>query len=127
MGYSQSFVQNFSNIAEILSQNPKNKIKVTYRLDDICKPCPNHEGSLCQSEKKINELDKRHSFILGLYESQIVTWEEAKERIAQRMTLDKFKEACLGCPWQKFGVCEEALHKNLHEYSRKLKNKKDST
>lgn len=111
-GYSAPFVQNFENICATLKARPDTPIQVIGDLDDICKACPHHKGHTCETQKKIQQLDHSHSQILNLKNGEILTWSQAKRRIAENMTIEKFQSACSTCQWQTLGVCERALKRH---------------
>ncbi len=111
-GYSESFVQNFSLIADQLRNSPDGDhtpILVTSTTDSICAPCPNRNGESCTTETKIKKLDDAHAEILKLKTGMQLTWGEAKKRIQQSMTDEKFSDACSPCAWKSLGVCQNAL------------------
>ncbi len=93
-------------------------IRVTFSLDNICAPCPHHNGRVCQQQSFIEDLDTRHAKALGLYGGETLTWEEALGRIKNAITVDIFHKICAGCSWKEWGVCEKSLI-NLREESDK--------
>jgi hypothetical protein len=108
-GYSEKFVQNYKMIVENLTD--KTPITVVNNTDSICAPCPHRLGLKCESQEKINLLDKAHQEILQLPAK--ITWGEAKQKIKENMTLEKFHSACEPCQWKQYGMCEATLTK-LH-------------
>jgi len=117
-GYSPAFVERFSDIIHLVTQvAPHTPIEVVEHTDDICQPCPNRLGLKCATQDKINQLDMAHQHILKLTNKEQLTFEQAKQRMAQYMTIDAFHRACLPCEWKRLGLCENALIK-LHQISR---------
>jgi soluble lytic murein transglycosylase-like protein len=113
-GYSEEFVANYMKIARGLRETPagdETPISVVSGADSICAPCPNRRGDACETEEKISALDLAHARILGIKSGDRITWGEAKERIRNRMTLEKFRSACEPCSWLRSGMCERALRK----------------
>jgi soluble lytic murein transglycosylase-like protein len=113
-GYSESFVENYARLANGLRATPEGDssvIEVVGGTDSICEPCPNRRGDACETEAKIRALDNAHAAVLGLRAGDHLTWGEAKAKIRQRMTLEKFHAACAPCAWLKAGMCEKALLK----------------
>lgn len=108
-GYSEEFVQNYTQIVERISD--ETEIQVVDSADSICAPCPNREGSGCIAGEKIGLLDEQHSLILGLKSGDEVTWGEAQKLIADQMRVEDFHRACAPCSWKSMGVCESALKK----------------
>jgi hypothetical protein len=119
-GYSDEFVRGYQTIADRLRASPDGDsvtIRVTGVTDSICGPCPNKRGELCESQGKIQSLDDAHAKILGLRAGDTLTWGEAKARIAERMTVEKFDAACEPCSWKAMGVCRAALDRLRSEAS----------
>ncbi len=117
-GYSLGFVKNYLNIVKKLKGPGGDALSITVVesvSDDVCQACPLNEATQCASETKVQTLDKAHQEILQLETGQTLTWGEAKQRLTELMTLDKFHKACGPCGWKKYGVCEKhlaALQKN---------------
>ncbi len=112
-GYSESFVENFTSIANRLrNSSDGDDIKITVieeATDSICAPCPNRKENQCETEVKIRKLDTAHAKILELHSGDTLSWGEAKNRIREKMTLEKFHDACAPCSWKRAGICETAL------------------
>lgn len=110
-GYSDAFVRNFSRIVQQLRspEGASEKITVIFETDHICKPCPNRRSKLCVEQEKIEKLDQAHAHSLNLKEGDVLTWQEAKERINQRIDEETFDQICSGCSWKDLGFCREAL------------------
>ena len=112
-GYSPEFVRNFQQIADGLRKDKSSgdliEIRVVSRTDSICEPCPNRRGALCETEEKIQKLDHAHASILKLKEGDVLTWREAKERLAEKMTVEDHHRACAPCSWRPLGICQKAL------------------
>ncbi len=110
-GYSPHFISNYQKIVDLITNDPHTPIQIINKLDSICSACPHqtHQG-FCQKQDFISRLDAAHAQILGLEDQQVITWFEAKKRIKQHMTIEKFHSACQGCPWKVYGMCEAALH-----------------
>jgi hypothetical protein len=110
-GYSDDFVKNYDQIVEKLRQPGGDEalLKVVVHTDDICSVCPHKRGLLCQTQKKIESLDKRHAEALSLVEGEILSWWDAKKRIKEKISLDIFHAICKGCQWKDLGICEKAL------------------
>ena len=110
-GYSIPFVKNYQNIVKTLDADPNTSIEVISKLDAICKACPNQtEKQSCTKQAFIEKLDAAHAKTLDLKENQILTWNEAKEKIKKNMTLERFHVACEGCQWKAYGICEDSLN-----------------
>lgn len=118
-GYSPAFIMNFSQIKQELVYDDQTFILVVEKGDSICSVCPHQSSTGCRVEAKIQSLDTRHAQILSLKPGDLLTWSEAKQRLARHMTLKKFHKACHGCEWKNLGICEAALIK-LQNVSKTL-------
>ncbi len=114
-GYSDTFVKNFSKIANDLHSDLHGDylIQVTEVSDSICEPCPSRRLDVCLNEEKVRKLDEAHQNILKIIPGDSLTWQEAKERIRTNMTLEKFHETCSPCSWKNHGFCERELKRLL--------------
>ena len=113
-GYSDEFVRVYQEIADRLRVDPSGDeclIRVAPDTDSICEPCPNRREKLCTSEEKIRKLDAGHARVLGLKSNEVMSWGEAKSRIAEKMTSEAFETVCAPCSWKALGVCETALNR----------------
>lgn len=111
-GYSVSFIKNYKQIAKLLKGQEEELIQVVTGLDSVCNACPHQRtADQCHYQEKIDGLDKAHAEVLRLKEGEILSWKQAKERIKDHMTLEKFHQSCARCEWKGMGVCEQALRK----------------
>jgi hypothetical protein len=122
-GYSEEFTRNYGAIADRLrapsdGSGDREPIEVVPATDSICVPCPNRQGELCATEAKIQSLDQGHASVLGLNAGQVLTWGEAKKRIAERMTDEDFDRVCAPCSWKPMGMCKNALERLRQEHRR---------
>lgn len=108
-GYSPAFVSNFEVIMAYLKASDATPIRVIAETDSICSPCPHRLGKTCQTEEKIAVLDKAHASALHLQAGDLLTWGEAKQRIADHITLDTFHRICATCQWKEWGICESVI------------------
>jgi hypothetical protein len=114
-GYSLGFVKNYKNIVKELNEDADTLIEVVEYMDDICSACPNKiDEIICQSQEKIIKLDKAHKNVLSLKIGDTLSWNQAKERIKNNMSVEKFHKACDGCSWKQYGVCEQTLIELIH-------------
>jgi len=113
-GYSADFVRNYRKIAARLNSDENTPIEVVANMDDICTPCPNRlNEKLCKNQDKISQLDTRHQEVLKLKAGDVLSWKDAKIRIKQNMTIQKFDYACDGCSWKDYGICQKSLERLL--------------
>lgn len=110
-GYSPKFVANFGEITKQLnsSNGEKTSLEVTAHTDDVCQPCPHRRDLSCATQDKIDKLDHAHAAILKIKPGDVLTWGEAKKRIAENISVAEFQKICAPCEWQKLGICETAL------------------
>ncbi|MEM7589483.1 MAG: DUF1284 domain-containing protein [Myxococcota bacterium] len=114
-GYSPQFIRNFSRIAQQLrsKEGDSVKLQVVHKTDSICSACPLQQGALCKHQTRIEQLDAAHQQALGLKNGQVLTWGQAKQRIGQRVTLQRFERMCASCSWKPLGLCRNALKQLL--------------
>jgi hypothetical protein len=109
-GYSPSFIRNYNSIVKLLKNDPRTLIEVVQDGDDICTKCPNLiDDKKCVMQEKVNALDKAHLAVLDINYGEILSWQSALELLREKMTIDKFNQACQKCEWKKLGICQEAL------------------
>lgn len=110
-GYSRDFVENFREIMEHLKapDGDAHLIEVVEITDSICAPCPQRLGALCEAQEKIERLDEAHRRILNLKGGDVLSWGEAKERIASNIDIQTFERICTECSWKDLGYCRTAL------------------
>lgn len=114
-GYSLGFIKNYKKIVQELNNNEDTLIEVVEYMDSICSPCPNRvDDIICKSQEKIVKLDQAHKEILSLKTGETISWKQAKTRIKQNMTIEKFHKACAGCSWKQYGICEQKLSDLIH-------------
>ena len=119
-GYSPEFVKNYYQLLERLeaTEGEECLIEVVAGTDSICEPCPHRNGKKCRDEPRILYLDAAHANVIGVKVGEQISWNEAKKRLGQRMTIEKFNEACRYCGWKALGVCETALRQLRHKYKK---------
>lgn len=105
-GYSKDFISNFSRITQILNEDEHKPIDIVGGIDSICIACPHK--STCISGKA-EQLDKRHSQIMGLKSGNRISWHGIKKLLKEKVTYRSFHHVCAPCFWKKLGLCEKAL------------------
>ncbi len=111
-GYSDAFTANMSRMVDGILRSPdgdETLLSVTFEADDICAPCPKRRGVGCESQGKIDTLDRDHAAALKLSPEQTLSWAEAKERIVANVRPDDLDRLCSGCSWLDGGMCKSAL------------------
>lgn len=116
-GYSPAFVKNYVEIVEQLKDEQAIKIEVVNRTDSICSACPHQQGARCgngeHAEQKIQTLDAAHKEDLNWQVGELLTWQEAKIRIKNKLDLETFHATCKTCSWKASGICEGVLKEFL--------------
>jgi hypothetical protein len=127
-GYSEEFVRGYQLIADQLRkrgiEGDRTKVEVVESTDSICQPCLNRQGTRCATEEKIRALDEAHMKVLGIRGGDVLTWGEAKKKIAENMTVEAHHKACAPCAWRSLGLCEAALLKLRREHLEHLEHQK---
>lgn len=110
-GYSDAFVRQMQAIVDRLRGPGGDEVEIEAvgATDAICAPCPNRRGALCETEDRIRRIDAAHAEVLGIAPGQVLTWGEAKERLATRFSIEAHHRACEGCSWRDLRLCEAAL------------------
>lgn len=113
-GYTPLFVENYQKIVDTLNNDPNTLIEVTEQLDDVCAPCIHQRSNnLCAKQTLIQQLDDAYCALLGLKDGEVISWENAKHLIKEKVSLENFHVSCEGCQWKALGVCENALKELL--------------
>lgn len=124
-GYSSAFIDHFQQLVDTL-QAPDGEavsIEIVNTTDTICGPCPHRSGTQCLTEDKIARLDQAHATTLGFHPPQHITWGQAKQQLAERLTLAAFHHICQGCEWKASGICEHTIKTKLLKSDRLLASK----
>lgn len=110
-GYSPEFVDNMFYTIDRLNSNPN--IMLTTTCDTLCSRCPNINGSVCITEKKIKTYDNNVLNVTHLVEGNIYKWDEAS-RIAAEAILDKgiIQEVCVDCGWKDICYKKAEVRRN---------------
>ena len=114
-GYSPDFTANMTAIVMgrlRSAAGPQVEIEVTFAADDICTPCPARIGQGCESQGKIEKLDRAHAAALGLADGERLRWGVALERM-RALPEGILDEICAPCQWLAYGMCNRALER-LH-------------
>ncbi|KEH91366.1 hypothetical protein Z965_00555 [Clostridium novyi A str. BKT29909] len=111
-GYSEKFIKNMDKIVEKLKANPSIILKVINKVDDVCRCCPNKlENNLCESEKKVDNLDLKVLEFLKIEPNREYVYEELVKYIKENLTYDVFYDICKNCGWFNMGYCKSQLFK----------------
>jgi uncharacterized protein len=113
-GYSQDFVDNLSQIHEILAAHPEICVEVVDTPDAVCGACPHRQVSGCslngeQSEEEMHKQDHHVLGLLGLEPGVRVHWSLILDRIRASVTGDDLPSICGQCRWLPLGYCREGI------------------
>ena len=109
-GYSDWFTAHMHSVlASLKSTDPV--VTIISECDSICAECPNQINSVCTSDEKVKEIDRRAITKMGLAFGESVRWSRlcglAVQTIIQPGLL---RDVCHDCEW--IGLCAEKEHKN---------------
>lgn len=110
MGYSESFARNMRRVYETIRNEPETPITIVSGIDDLCRHFPCDQPNHCRntSVMKRDETVLRH---LGLEAGACLPWREIRERIARTVSPSHLPQWCQGCPWLRYGVCEQGVER----------------
>lgn len=103
-GYSDSFVENMTNIKCRLEENPI--VCITNQMDEICSVCPNNIEGTCESEQTVCEYDRRVLEKCHISAGESMAYFDFQSLIEKYiLSLNKRKEVCQNCEWDL--LCNE--------------------
>lgn len=107
-GYSEEFTYHMTQVCSALSKNSNTSVTLTKGADELCSRCPFNSDGLCESEDKVDHMDKKVLEFTGYSYGDKKCWNElalaAKTRI---LDTDKFETICKSCNW--FSLCIQTL------------------
>lgn len=103
-GYSKDFVDNMKSLINTLEENPNQKVLIKSGFDDICKKCPENNLGKCNSEDKVNILDKKVIECVNIQSGDIFSWEELMLKTDKAISREYFEKICSNCSW--FNTCK---------------------
>lgn len=107
-GYSPEFVKKFTEI--LASLKAGENFIVVDGADDICSACPNlMSNGLCCDHIKIKKLDAKHSQLLSINAGDVLTWNQAQEKIDAKMAEINYYDLCFDCQWAI--ICQNSSKK----------------
>lgn len=111
-GYSKRFASNMRQIVDGRLRSvggDQVALQVVATADAICAPCPHRRGEGCTRQRRIDGLDQRHAQALELRAGDVLTWGEARRRIATLVKPNDLDRLCAGCQWLPLGLCKKAV------------------
>lgn len=107
-GYDDAFVSHASGLLDRLLDNAERKIiTVANKCDDLCEFCPNNWNGKCEDEQKIAALDDCYAKLLEVSFGDVVSFLEARRKIAERISKEQFEQICGDCKWHD--ICRNNL------------------
>lgn len=111
-GYSDAFRANMGHIVNGQLRGPNGqdvKVVITGAADSICAPCPRRIGLGCESQAKIDRLDRDHATALGIAPGDTLSWGACVEKVRTRVAPEDLDTICAGCRWLPLGACKSAV------------------
>jgi hypothetical protein len=114
LGYSEEFAARMARIAGQLRSSPHTVVKVVYKPDEICAPCPFLKDGGCQQKGAQSEEDVRRRDLavidkLGLATGDRLPWADITARIKSRMRPEDLDAICGDCQWLSLGYCADGI------------------
>lgn len=106
LGYDSVFTVNMARIHESITKNPDQTVQIVCGIDDICEPCPNHQGKICaksaDAEKNVQATDQKVLSFLDLPSHYVDSAKNIFVR-ANRILQTKHaaEEVCGACAWRE--------------------------
>ena len=113
LGYNGHFSRNYTRIVNSLTDDTD--IHIVSGVDHICAACPKRINQLCNQQKKIQDLDYKHSRAMGFWPGNKITWRSAKKRIRYFIQPDDLDYICRGCRWLPLGLCKKSVEELLND------------
>jgi hypothetical protein len=103
-GYSPKFVENLSQIIQILDQNPYQKIKIVDECDDICLKCPFMGKKSCVNpsgnDENIRKMDNGVINYLNLKINHTYVYHDLQKQVINETNFNDLKKICGTCTWR---------------------------
>ncbi|QEJ99036.1 DUF1284 domain-containing protein [Treponema phagedenis] len=101
-GYSDDFLHTMRNIIERIKK--ERIVTIIYGGDTICSACPQYSDGKCETEAKVQNIDKNVIHFLGI-EQRRYSYDEIDKIIAQKFTKPVFESICAQCEWKQQNIC----------------------
>ena len=105
-GYDDAFAAGMDALVRRLTARPDTAVTLTEGRDNVCAVCPHMAGGRCDSEEKVNRLDKGVLEACGFSAGETHSW-SVLARTAREQVLEKdtFEKVCGCCEW--FELCRD--------------------
>lgn len=109
-GYSEEFVENMTQITNILHTEKSQEIELTFSCDSLCAVCPNkiNNGKInfCKTNNKVMNYDKKITDYFQLKQGTY-NYHHLVSHINTSLDPYLFKHFCQNCEW--FEECSNAI------------------
>ncbi len=101
-GYSEAFVTHM--YATLAALNAGADVTLTDGCDAICSGCPNNRDGVCETEEKVQAIDRCAIEAMGLSFCDTLPWRDLSALAKDRIILpDRLEDVCRDCAW--IGIC----------------------
>lgn len=99
-GYDAAFAANMDELIRRLTADPDTTVQLTAGRDDVCAACPHMLDDICDSEEKVDRMDRGVLAACDRSFGQIDSW-RALARAAREQVLETegFRQVCGDCQW----------------------------
>lgn len=103
-GYDEAFTAGMDALVRRLRACPDTPVTLAEGRDDLCAACPHMAGGRCDSEEKVNRLDRGVLEACGFSAGETRSWSAlARTAGEQVLETDMFEKVCGDCEW--FDLC----------------------
>lgn len=107
-GYSEEFTEHMYAILAALDRGAE--VALTDGCDAICTACPHNVGGVCETDAKVNAIDRRAIEAMGLAFGDMLSWDALSALAAERiLTPGRLSAICRDCEW--IDLCESMCKK----------------
>ena len=101
-GYSEAFVQHMYATLRVLEDGAD--VTLVDGCDAICEGCPNNRNGVCETDAKVNAIDRRAISAMGLSFGDTLPWRTLSALATQRIIAPgTLPDVCRDCEW--IGIC----------------------
>lgn len=109
-GYDENMIRRMAEIINTIRNQPKTRIEILRRCDDICEACPYIKNGRCNKrlnlEKFVRLLDSDVLKRTGLKEGQTMKAKEVFPLVKQKIKPEDLATICKGCEWLEKGCID---------------------
>ena len=106
-GYSKEFVENMTEIVELIKKENA-QVQLIFSEDDICSKCANlAENNICKSDT-VNIIDKKVIKYFKL-EEKVYEYDSLLKYIKSHITKEIMDDICDNCEWYSISKCKKRI------------------